>query len=365
MVDINLFKEEEEEKRERAPTSKKGREFEDDLGEDLELEKELSGSSLSDEELLSDEALPDFEEPEEKEEEDYEFGEAKEKKSSLFVWILLVIVVVSAALYLFVLQPKQIKPKQMTTPFPHEPPVDEKLAQEQKQRTGEAVEKIGTITAPQDSSPSSRVAAMMDKEPFKILGSIETSVEASKIVLQDLTSRGQFGAVLISGNRFIVEYVSETPNVARPMGYKIQTLLGASSHKVSPEDRHRTSGRIYYYGVVSGDLPQKPSKGTVTPARQFATVDSFIEGVKSLTKQNRLITQEVQKLSESSGKGVRQVSVRMKIEGGKAQAVAFLDSLIGFQGNCSIAKLLLVPLDYSDFEASQVKLVLDFYVTLG
>jgi hypothetical protein len=78
-----------------------------------------------------------------------------------------------------------------------------------------------------------------------------------------------------------------------------------------------------------------------------------------------LTTKEVQKLFEGSYAGKRQAQVRMKIEGTKTDAMNFLNGLQNVTGNYGVTKLIVAPVTISDFQANQVKLVLDFLISFG
>ena len=90
---------------------------------------------------------------------------------------------------------------------------------------------------------------------------------------------------------------------------------------------------------------------TVVDARGMACPGPLLEAKKSM--------------ADVVEGGVRQKPVRIKIEGNKQGVLSFLESLRQFQGNYGLSKLLLVPSNYSNFKAEQVKLVLDFWVTVG
>jgi len=372
MVDINLFDEEGKEKEKaQKPAPEEGFDDDFDLSKDLEPGDDFSESSpLDDEEFLSDEeALSDFEKPEEKQEEEYEFGESKKKNTSPVLWVILGIVVIGAFIYLFIIQPRQMKTAKMATSVVvRRPPAGQVAQIPQKQGAAQPGPKLpATKTAKSsvNNATASRITTRPGKSSSWVNGSIPTFVEATKIILEDLSGHNQFGSTLLDGNSFFVEYVSETPGVSKAMGYRIQTLLGASGYKVSPEERHRTEGRIHYWGVVSGKLPKKNFGTRQTITKRFTTVNSFIREVKNRVRQNGLKVLETQKLSRSLVNGVWMTPVRVTTEGTKMQTLTFLESLKGFQGNYGIAKLLVAPLNYSDFSANNVKCVLDFLVSIG
>jgi hypothetical protein len=57
--------------------------------------------------------------------------------------------------------------------------------------------------------------------------------------------------------------------------------------------------------------------------------------------------------------------IRWRVEGTQGNALAFLKDLKTLQGDYRLAKLLLVPSDFSDYRAVRVKLVLDFLITIA
>jgi hypothetical protein len=197
-----------------------------------------------------------------------------------------------------------------------------------------------------------------------VLNATSSFVRASRTIVDEFTKHSQFAAFIMSGNAFHVGYVSETPNVAQAMSHKVMTLLQATGLKTSPEERHRTAGRIYYWGVVSGQLDGSASR-IGSGSQRFSTADGFVEGLRGMVQQHSLTTKEVQKLFEGAYDGKRQAQVRMKIEGSKTNAMEFLNGLQSFNGNYGVTKLIIAPVTISDFQANQVKLVLDFLVSFG
>lgn len=362
MVDINLFKDDEEEK-----DWKPNPEDEDQLGgaldeEDLGFGDDASEpSSLDEEGLLDEEVIPEFEEPDEEDAEgDYEFGEVRERKTPVWLWAFLGVVVIGVFVYLFVIQPRmRIRRTQ--------------LASEQSQGVAQSPDTSpgaqDMTVVPEDTgavdSPST-AAGRFDRTVVDVSTSLTTPVatfvDASKMVYEDLSTLGQFGTVIIMGDRFFVEYVSETANVSKAMGDKIRTLLGASDYIASPEERYLRGGSIRYSGVISGELPQASRRPVSVQGSRFDSIDSFIEVMKDLTQKNRLTTSDISKFTGTAEDGDR-AFVRMKIEGTKAQTLPFLDALKVLQGNYGMSKLTLTTANYSDFRADQVKLVLELWVS--
>jgi acylphosphatase len=348
MVDINLFKndgEEGKEEKEWDSESSEGDDFENAMKDDLGFDDDLSGQDTFDEGGLLDEEepLPDFDEPEGEDQhgKDYEFGEVKEKKSSLWLWILMGVIVVAVVLYVFFIQPKQIA-KSTKVVHPVKPPV----------MTSKTAPPKAEDTTAQDQEKTVPVAAQSGTVP--VAGAVSTVVayvNASKAIFDDLATKAQFGAILLNGNQFLIEYVSETPGVAEQMGYRIKTLLGVSEYKVSPEDRHRTGGKISYWGIVSGQLSLTET-GQVGP-KTFASTQSFIQSIDALAKRHGLaaiVTKPVD------------AKVTIKMEGSSSNIMQFLQSMKRLQGNYKLEKLFMNSLDYSDFQGSELKLILDFQI---
>ena len=367
MVDINLFKEDDEEKEDWETTSGEGEELDDELKEEESgSEGDIQEPVSLEEDLLDndEEAIPDIQELQDKEqEEDYEFGVDREKKTPVWLWVFLGIVVVGVLAYLFVIQPRQARMKQATQQSSERQLTAETRTQEiQENESGQGVVADSEVGSQVDSAVSTPSVDLTDRVTLMEVGSVSAFVDAAGVVFENLTREGQLGTIVLEGNQFHVGYVSETPNVANAMGHRIRTLLGASSIQTSPEDRHRTGGRIRYWGVISGKLPQKTRGTNQTAVKPFATTESFLEGIQRLVRQHQLSIKQTEKFAERTEEGVRRIPVRLKIEGSKRQVISFLGSLKGYQGNYGLEKLTLAPVSISDFYASQVKIVLDFIV---
>ncbi len=372
MVDINLFKEEEGEEKEWDSTSDEGEELEDALqDEDLGLSDDdiADTSPIEEDDLLSDddEVIPDFGETVDgDQEEDYEFGEVRQKKTSPWVFVALGVVVIAAAVYLFIIQPKEKAAQIASMPHVRRPAAMQTATQptESQQTAPSTTQPDSSKTSTVPPAQSVAVSGGTGSGIAPVVGSTASFVRASRTIVDEFTKRNQFAAFIMSGNQFHVGYVSETPNVANAMSHKVGTLLSASDLKTSPEERHRTAGRIYYWGVVSGQIGAA-GQPVSSESRTFTTTDGVVEGLKGVVQQHRLTTKEVQKLFEGSYEGKRQAQVRMKIEGNKADAMNFLNGLQNFNGNYGMTKLIIAPVTISDFQGNQVKLVLDFLVSFG
>ena len=351
MVDINLFKNgggEGEEEKEWDSKSPEGNDFEDDLKDGLGFDEDLSTpESFDDSKLLDEEPLPDFDEPDEENprDGDYEFGDVKEKKSSLWIWILMGIIVVTVMLYVFYIQPKQIAKSTKVVRAIKPPTIPPKTTADKgvaSVKQGEAKPVAGTPVGESPVGESTDFPAT-------------TYVDASKVIFEDLSAKAQFGAILLNGDQFLVEYVSETPGVADQMGQKIKTLLGIGTYKVSPEDRHRTAGKIYYWGIVSGQLAKAKEAKPVPPgSKKFASAGVFVQSIKDLAGKYNLETIVTTPVDSK---------VTIKIEGANSNVLQFLQSLKNMSGNYKLEKLFMSSLDYSDFSGNRLKLILDCQIS--
>jgi hypothetical protein len=351
MVDINLIKDDEE--KEWEPDSPGADEFIGEATKDeMKLDPDEKVPSFDDVNLggNANESLLD---DEESEDEQYGIkGNGKMKKSPMWLWLLLGLVLVAVALYLFVLEPRFSKSRKAAAAGPRKRADSTQVAGGNK--AGVPPQDSGRTALTQPGS--GRPTALPES------GSISYFIESSKSIFEQLTRSGQFGAVLITASRFFVEYVSQTPNAGSQIGNQVQALLGASKFTASPEEKHRTAGKMFYWGVVSGDLPKSYQRDNSIVAKQFSSLDGFVEGLRTFVRQYPLNIRSVQKLPSGSDRGQKQTNVRIIIDGSKTNGLLFLKTLQGFQGNFALDKLLIAPATYSDFTADKMKIVLDFMV---
>ncbi|MFC1501818.1 hypothetical protein ACFL6A_00230 [bacterium] len=372
MVDINLFKDDGEEEKKWDSSPDKADGMEDDFKDDLNMGEDLGGSpSLDDDSLLGDiDAIPDLEESMESEqEEDYEIGDVTKKKTSPVLWIVLGVVLIGAFYYWFVYEPAQ--KKKLKTPnlvMRTNRPDMAGQPQDTTRSVQSNVTQEPPKTTPQTSqptiTPTTTVARVMGGELPVVVVPVATSVEATKAAFNDLVRSGQFAAVLIDGNRFMVEYVSETPGIAKSMGHRIQTLLNSTGYKTSPEEGHRTAGKKYYWGVVSGTLPQQTQLLSQISTKQYPSANSFIAEIRGASSRHKVVVQEVETMSTQMANNRKKSLIKMTLAGSRSNMFTLLDSLKGMQANLTLAKLLLVPSKYSDFNAESVKTVIDFVISV-
>lgn len=369
MVDINLFKEDEEEEWKPNP-DEEGEDLEGEISDNLDFDEEVveeepveeEPSPLDDEDFLGDdEAIPDFDDDQEEKdlEEDYEYGEGSKKSTPIWLWIVLGVVVVVAALYIFWFMPRQnqqVSPgvSLMTPPVADSTrtAVSQPETEDVKADTGQSQD----VTPPVETPATQTTTQSSSGAP----ASVSRFVTSALPVFEFLANQNQMGTIILEGDRFHVGYVSATQGVAQTIGRRIQGLIGATSFKTSPEDRHRTAGKIQYWGVVSGDLPKQTSSSQGSQTR-FSNADQFIQSISALIRQNQLNIRQTQKFNVRG----QTAPVRLKIEGARNNMVGLLNRLKGFQGRYELTKITISPVTITDFSANQVKLVLDFSIPIG
>ena len=350
MVDINLFDDDEEKggQREKEWDSTLGKKEDlkaDAFKDELSLDDDLGEHpSLGDETLLGEEeVVPELKEPEGKEE-DYGYGDVKKKKTPAYHYVILVLAVfvLFACVYFFIL-----------------PKIN-------------SVNRIKSVDSLK--KPSLTYQSPVNKQPVGISDSVKSLrsksgtsiclIDAAKSVFDDLIKQEQFGAVLLDGERFAVEYVSTIPRVSQQMGKRIQMILGATDFKASPEERHTLDGKVTYWGVISGTIRKKFDLIQNTPIK-FATYEQFVEQMKGTARQNNLSSVDVKKQPSTGFGDSRLTGFRIRVEGRRMEAMTWLEQLKKYQPNCNVKILFLVPLEYYDQKASRIKLVLDLSVSLG
>lgn len=373
MVDINLFEEEPEEQDDLGDGLGGDAFSGDDLGGDDDFSGDLNlDDGLSDDDgfgeddlLDNEDSIPDFEESED-EAEDYAF-EGSSKRGSFPPWLLFLIggAVIVVLLIQFVLpmlfSPKPVPVKQqqnrVVRPQTQPPPAGATQNQTQTQapRGGETMQSKPTSTQVGESTLTPNAALIDQSGQFDVLAS-------TRSVFENLSRQGQAGVVIINGDNFLVEYVSATPGVSKAMGNQISQQIGANNFDASPEEKHSTGGRENYWGVISGIMPDPKVYGQ---SGKFANVTSFQNQVSALIKQNGYVLKSIeQPAGRSSVKGW-QISGHMIFEGPQKNLAAFLTALNQMQGQWGISKLLLAPLNISDFHATQVKVGITFWVVVG
>ena len=372
MVDINLFKEGEEEMEwessgdmdDQPSTDDESagipedpsKNLDDDFGDDdfdFDQEDFDEADSLDDDSFLDDHEDEDGLEPlkdeDEFEEEDYDFGDSTEKKFSVWLILVLGLVVILAAVYFLWYQPKMKKIKQPIVTSSKA--VTPRTAQQPVQKDTSATQTAQGDTVKTETPPvvSQQISAASASNNTKIL------VQPIKTVVQNLSNTGQFGSVIVTGNRFFVEYVSDSPNVSEAMAHKIRTLLNVSDVKKSPEEKYTRGGKVRYSGVISGVIPGAPEMSKPTGNVHYSSKNDFINQMKQLAQQYGLVYKSAKTLDSE-----KDLIVQMKVEGNQNKAIQFLDGLAGKSGNHAVSKVLMVPKEYSDFNASNVRVVIDF-----
>ncbi|HEX9933758.1 MAG TPA: hypothetical protein VGB38_01075, partial [bacterium] len=253
MVDINLFDEDEAQSGKRgkewdSPPSKQENQKSEPFKDELSLDDDLGGtSSLGADTLLGDEeVVPELEGPGEVEPESgyKKGGEKKKKKTPAYQYVILIGLVIALVAYLyfnvFSKGGNQFTSfKRTKTPsISYQTPTQ----QQPGSLAGKEPTGIGRTGAGLDSGKV---------QPY-IYGQTVNLIDVARTIYTDLSGQEQFGAVLLDGDRFYVEYVSVLPGVSPQVGKRLQTLLGVRDTRASPEDRHILDGKNTYWGVVSG-----------------------------------------------------------------------------------------------------------------
>jgi len=358
MVDINLFKDDDnQEDRNQNSNEGAGEDQNADLGDDFNFDDDFNEtSSLDDAALLGEEdAIPDFEEPEDTVgEEDYDYGEVKKQKTSPVIWVMLGLAIL-VFVYFYVVDPMLKKQKQAVRP---KKPVATRVVQsDENQRAGvtqTTQTPTGQTAKPGKTTPGGTIAQKGKTIPV--------FVNSGKAIFNDLSSQGQLGTIVLDGNHFNIGYVSSTPNVAQTVGKRIQQLLGITTFKASPEDRHRTAGKIHYWGVISGKLFDESVIVFRSTGKQFVSATQFSDELKTLAKNQGVSVSQTQTFSQRTEGSAKFLPIQMKFQGSKTQLVSFMSALNGFKGNFGLTKLTIAPVSISDFKATQAKLLLEFRV---
>ena len=344
MVDINLFEDDEDQlgKKEKAGDAsgkKEGGLSGDSLKEDdFNFDEEPVESSLD----PFDEpgARPDFEESPSRAKASK--GGGRNLKVSPVLIGLGVLVLAAAAYVQFFMPTKKAKP------VPKRPPTTRGAVQATQDTTKRAPggTAIGTTATPAGSAvaASSQVARYAD---------------VAKTILENLSRDKQFVVLLLKGDQFFVEYGSPAKGTSDVVGNKIQKMVGADGFTASREERKKLQDETMYFGVISGKLPA--AQPSVLKPQQVG-VDPFIEQLKKLMTQKGLTNTRIQKFRQYTINSKLQTPVTLRAEGSGKNVSAFLESLKIQQGNFELLTVIVAPQEITDFQANQVKLVMDFAV---
>ncbi len=348
MVEINLFEDEESQPAKHDKSGDSPSRGDDDLtgdsakSDDFGFDEDLTEPSLD---TLDQDTEPIFvDEPKGSNAKRRRHGGGS-KQVSPMIWALLGLAVIAVAGYM--LYPKFFPPKGKTAvqkgagsvaKIPVKPPVD---------TTRTAGGLTGTDRLRTGTSPS---------------GPTVKYAETAKAVVENLGKDSRFVALLLKGDQYFVEYAAVAKGGQEEMGKRIQALLGADSFKASPEDRHKVSGSDRYFGVISGRIPVVIRTAQAAPAGSKTDAEAFKARLNALVTEKGLTNTKIQKVSEVTLNGKLQTPIRLRTEGSRANALAFLESLKALPANGEMCKLLVAPADISDLAGAKLKLVLDFAV---
>jgi len=369
MVDINLFDDDAEEagKKEKewdSPPGKKEGPGSEALKDELSLDDELgSPGALGDDKLFGDEeSIPDLEESESQGgNEEFGYRDSKKKKTPIVYYIILLGVVIAAVVYVYFFVLHRGPRSRTVSPTAT---VKQPVLGRDGSTPGQPAALPGT-GSPAGGRTDTRASTADSLRRLTAVGTETSLIDVTKIVLDDLSRAEQFGAVLLDGNWFAVEYVSSVSGVVQQMGGRIQSLLDASAFKASPEERHRIGSKVTYWGVISGTIGKRFALRPEPTSVRFTSAEQFTEQLRTLARQNRMNVVDIRKQYLPGAESARQVAFRLKAEGGRPDAVAWLDQIKKLQANCRIRTLFLVPVEYFDQKAGRVKVVLDVTAAIG
>jgi hypothetical protein len=346
MVEINLFEDEEGQPAKHDKSGDSPSRKDDDLtgdslkSDDFSFDDELTEPSLD---QFDSDVEPDFKDDAPLSGKGKRSkGSGGSKKASPVIWGLLALTVVAVAGYLFILKPAPAKGKRKPGPTVRPIPTAAKTPADTAVTPGF---QQGTTAAPA-GIPSS--------------GPTAKYVASAKAVAENLGKDGQFVALLFKGDQYFIEYAAAARGGAEAMGKRIQGLLGADAFKASPEDRHKIGGNDRYFAVISGNLPI--AKNTAGGAGSKIDAEAFKARLNALVTEKGMTNTKIQKVTETTLNGKLQTPIRIRTEGSRSSAIAFLDALKSLPANGEMSKLLMVPVELTDLHADRVKLVLDFAV---
>lgn len=348
MVEINLFEDDESQPAKHDKSGDSPSRGDDDLtgdsvkSDDFGFDEELTEPSLD---PLDPDIEPEFvpDEPKGSKTRKSRHGGGSKQVSPL-IWALLGLATVAAAGIL--LYPKLFPPKGKTK-IQKCPVVGPGGKKPGPDTTGIAGGQTGNTPPPPGPTVS---------------GPTVKYAETAKAVVEDLGKDSRFVALLLKGDQYFVEYAAGARGGQDEMGKRIQALLKAESAKASPEDRHKVSGSDRYFGVISGRIPIAKSAAPAAPAGTKTDAEAFKARLNALVTEKGLTNTKIQKVSEVTLNGKLQTPIRLRTEGPRQNALAFLESLKALPANGEMCKLLVAPTDISDLAGAKLKLVLDFAV---
>ncbi len=350
MVEINLFEDEESQPAKHDKSGDSPSRGDDDLtgdnvkSDDFGFDEDLTEPSLDTLDTLGTDPEPEFVPDDQKGSKTRRRRHnGGSKQVSPLIWALLGLAVIAAAGYM--LYPKISKPnggkKGIKTVGGTKGGVKPPPVMDSTRTAGVKAGTVQIATGSGQAGPTVKYA------------------EAAKAVVEDLGKDSRFVALLLKGDQYFVEYAAGVKGGQDEMGKRIQALLGADSFKASPEDRHKVGGADRYFGVISGRFPVV--KGAL-PAGSKTDAEAFKARLNALVTEKGLTNTKIQKVSEVTLNGKLQTPIRLRTEGPRQNALAFLESLKALPANGEMCKLLVAPTDISDLAGAKLKLVLDFAV---
>jgi hypothetical protein len=329
---------------------------EESLDDALGFNEDISQNQESGGDSLMDDDIPDLEEDEVSNDDgDYDFGSSKGKRISPV--FLLIIGLLAAFVFIMFLKPNLIPLSifQSRKPAATSAKTGVKSSKNRVQPGTKGAQKSGV----QPGAASDTGAVKSSPVQSGISNNSVTMVDMSIKILADLSTQGQFGAVILEKDRFTAEYAAGTPGSSDAFGKRLQKLTGVAAVSTSPEDRLTANSKTVYLGVISGRFNQKnmPING-----KAFLNEDEFQKIIKSKIQEQGLYLDSFKKRSSLSVSSQQQLNYEIVTEGEKEKTTAFLNQLKALSGGWQLQKLRIAPSDLDDYTAKKVKTVLDITI---
>jgi len=335
---------------------------------DKDLDKELDDvSSLDDEDFddfENEEEIPDLEEPAaDVEDKDYSFGEVKKKGPSPFLLVLLGIVVIVALGYVFVYKPKVDSLKELQSNIPEKPNVQELMEQQRKDL---AAQKKDTTGGAGVAAPGSEKQTVKPGETTEKVRTAAANIQPTELakntgsLVNYFSQNNCLGTIIIDikNKYFRAGYASLQPDVSDKMAEKIKTIFNTGKYEMSPEDGYRTNGERRYWGVISGELPATVISQSASP-KNFNSAQSFEQWLKRTAQNNSLLFKESETFPANTESGETIIPVRVKVEGNSKNLITYLTVLLRNSGKYNVDKMIITPATINDFKGETIKFVID------
>lgn len=339
--------------------------IEDDLDKEFGDDDSLDDEEFLDDELSDEEAIPEFSEQKKGiDGKDYSFGEVKKKGVSPFLLILLGILIIVVSGYFFVYKPKVDEIRKMQSKKPKVPDVEELIEQQKKEM---AESKDSTSTAAVDSQdtvkkPSQAKPGVQNRKVDETVSSIKPTALAQNTgsLIEYFSQKNCLGTIIIDiKNKYLrAGYASLKSKTGDEIAARIQEIFNIDEYELSPEDRDKIEGTIRYWGMISGELT-----GTLYDKRggkkSFTTTRSLNQWLEQTANNFSLTVKESKIYPATSESGKTIVPLQIKVEGINKNLINYLTILMQNSGNYHVDKMIITPVNLTDFKGEKLKFVID------